>query len=204
MNIAILLDGDFTRRVLRRQLGHEPGVRELEVFCQSLALKGETLIGPVHYYDCPPFAEKRVLPVSQAEFDFASTKVYQQAIAFQADMQGNPYFKYRRGHLSFDGWTLKAAAISRLLATPGQIQDSDFEPVISQKQVDMKIGLDVARISLRRTVGRILLATSDADFIPAIDFARGLGLEVVLVTDAAAFRRTKGALVRAFTSLRLT
>ena len=203
MDVAILLDGDFTRRVLKRKLGHQPSVHELEEFCKSIPRKDETLMGQVLYYDCPPFGEKRELPVSQAKFNFAGTRVYAQAVAFQESMQRSSFFKYRKGHLSFDGWTLKGKAIARLLATPGPIRDSDFEPILSQKQVDMKIGLDVAKLSIRKAAGRILLATSDADFIPAIDFARGLGLETVLLTDTAALRRTKGVLVRCFTSHRL-
>lgn len=203
MDVAILLDGDFTRRVLRRKLGHWPSVHELETFCRSIPLKDETIVGQVLYYDCPPFGGKRALPVSQASFDFSRTRVYAQAMTFQEDMQGSSFFKYRRGHLSFDGWTLKGAAIAGLLAAPRPIEDSDFEPILSQKQVDMKLGLDVAKISIRKGAGRLLLATSDADFIPAIDFARGSGLEAILLTDIAAIRRTKGVLVRSFTSHRL-
>ena len=203
MDVAILLDGDFTRRVLRRKLGHWPSVRDLEHFCKSIPLKDETIVGQVLYYDCPPFGGKRDLPVSESSFDFARTRVYAQAMAFQDEMQNSSFFKYRRGHLSFDGWTLKGSAVTRLIAAPRPIEDSDFEPILSQKQVDMKIGLDVAKLSIRNAAGRILLATSDADFIPAIDFARGLGLEAVLLTDIAAIRRTKGVLVRSFTSHRL-
>jgi uncharacterized LabA/DUF88 family protein len=203
MDVAILLDGDFTRRVLRRKLGHWPSVRDVELFCKSIPRGNETIIGQVLYYDCPPFGGKRTLPVSQAVFDFSRTRVYAQAIRFQEELKSSSFFRYRGGHLSFDGWTLKGAAIAGLLAAPRPMKDSDFEPILSQKQVDMKIGLDVAKLSIRKGAGRILLATSDADFIPAIDFARGLGLEAVLLTDVAAIRRTKGVLVRSFTSHRL-
>ena len=50
MDVAILLDGDFTRRVLRRKLGHWPSVRDLEHFCNSIPLKDETIVGQVLYY----------------------------------------------------------------------------------------------------------------------------------------------------------
>lgn len=54
-------------------------------------------------------------------------------------------------------------------------------PVLRQKRVDMKIGLDVAWLASRRIVDRIALVTTDTDFFPAMKFARREGLQVVLV-----------------------
>ena len=57
----------------------------------------------------------------------------------------------------------------------------DFEPAFKQKRVDMKIGLDVAWLSSKRIVERIVLVTADTDFVPAMKFARREGVQVVLV-----------------------
>ena len=46
----------------------------------------------------------------------------------------------------------------------------------------MKIGLDVAWLSSKRIVDRIVLVTGDSDFIPAMKFARREGVQVILVT----------------------
>ena len=46
----------------------------------------------------------------------------------------------------------------------------------------MKIGLDVAWLSSKRIVDRIILVTADSDFVPAMKFARREGVQVVLVT----------------------
>lgn len=110
MRIAVLLDGDFTRRILERKIGHRPSVVELEASCRRLALHGEDIVG-VYFYDCPPFSESRPLPVSNKVFDFSVTRVYQRAQAFQHDLKQNSYFTYRAGHLSFDGWRLKQESI---------------------------------------------------------------------------------------------
>ena len=202
MDTAILLDGDFTRRLLKRKIGHYPSVPEIEAFCKSVLLPGENL-NKTYFYDCPPFDEKRPLPVSGGICNFTVTDVYARAIEFQQSLRGNPFFVYRRGHLSFDGWILKDSAVKKLLKTPSPLVDQDFDPILSQKQVDMKIGLDVAKLSIGQLVGRILLATSDADFIPAIHFARGNKVEVVLLSDVAAVRRTKGSLLKAFSAHRI-
>jgi len=202
MDIAILLDGDFTRRLLTRRIGQRPSVPEIEAFCTSILKPGESL-HRTYFYDCPPFEERKRFPVSREFCDFSRTEVHDQAEQFQEALRQNPFFVYRAGHLSFDGWALKDASVKKLIKTPAPVDDEDFDPVLTQKQVDMKIGLDVAKLSLGGHVGRILLATSDADFIPAIHFARANKIEVVLISDVAAVRRTKGSLLKAFTSHRI-
>ena len=51
---------------------------------------------------------------------------------------------------------------------------------MSQKQVDMKIGLDIAWLSIKKIVDRIVLITGDQDFIPVMKFARKEGIIVYL------------------------
>ena len=46
----------------------------------------------------------------------------------------------------------------------------------------MKIGLDVAWLSSKSIVERIILVTADSDFIPPMKFARREGVQVILVT----------------------
>lgn len=202
MNVAILLDGDFSRRLIRKKLGHSPSPGEMEAFCRSVVCRDE-LIVKAYYYDCPPFSEKRPLPVSKTGCDFSLSNVHKKAIQFQEDMRQNPFFIYRRGHLSFDGWNLKEGSISDLLKAPRPLTDNDFAPILSQKQVDMKIGFDVAKLCINNIVPRILLATSDADFIPAIHFAKTYNVEVILLSDIDFVKRTKGRLLKVFTSHRL-
>jgi uncharacterized LabA/DUF88 family protein len=46
----------------------------------------------------------------------------------------------------------------------------------------MKFGLDVAWLASKAIVERIVLVTSDSDFVPAMRFARREGVQIVLVT----------------------
>lgn len=174
----------------------------MEAFCKSVLLSSEKLL-KTFYYDCPPFSETRPLPVSKTLKNFAGNYVHQKATAFQQFVKQNPFFEYRGGHLSFDGWALTDHATKSLLALPRPLTDDDFSPILRQKQVDMKIGFDVAKLAIGKMVGRILLCTSDADFIPAIHFAKSQGLEVALLSDVTSVRKTKSKLLKAFTSHRI-
>jgi uncharacterized LabA/DUF88 family protein len=51
---------------------------------------------------------------------------------------------------------------------------------MAQKGVDIRIGLDIAWISLKRVVDILVLVTGDSDFVPAMKFARREGLRVYL------------------------
>jgi uncharacterized LabA/DUF88 family protein len=50
-----------------------------------------------------------------------------------------------------------------------------------QKGVDMRIGIDVATLSLKKVVDRIILFSGDTDMIPAMKLARREGLQVFVV-----------------------
>lgn len=57
--------------------------------------------------------------------------------------------------------------------------DDIFYP-LRQKGVDMKIGLDIASMTLKRQADTIILVTGDSDFIPAAKVARREGVEFLL------------------------
>lgn len=46
----------------------------------------------------------------------------------------------------------------------------------------MRIGLDIASLTLKKQVQLIVLVTADSDFVPAMKFARREGAQLVLVT----------------------
>ncbi len=45
----------------------------------------------------------------------------------------------------------------------------------------MRIGIDVATLTLKRIVDRVILVSGDTDMIPAMKLARREGVQVVLV-----------------------
>jgi uncharacterized LabA/DUF88 family protein len=46
----------------------------------------------------------------------------------------------------------------------------------------MRIGLDIASLTLKKIVHVIVLVTADSDFVPAMKFARREGAQLFLVT----------------------
>ena len=89
---------------------------------------------------------------------------------------------FRAGEIIFNGWKLKAATAQELLKGARPLADDDFQPDMEQKRVDIKIGLDVAWLASKQIVDKVILATADSDFVPAMKFARREGVQVVIAT----------------------
>ena len=51
---------------------------------------------------------------------------------------------------------------------------------LKQKGVDMRIGLDISTLTLKRHVDTIILIAGDSDFVPAAKLARREGVEFIL------------------------
>ncbi|WRC84958.1 NYN domain-containing protein [Helicobacter pylori] len=52
----------------------------------------------------------------------------------------------------------------------------DFIYHAKQKGIDMKIGLDIATLALKKLVQKIVLISGDSDFVPAAKLARVEGI----------------------------
>ncbi|MBA4162627.1 MAG: hypothetical protein C0515_11245 [Novosphingobium sp.] len=65
---------------------------------------------------------------------------------------------------------------------PRALEDRDFLLDINQKGVDIRIGLDMARLALREMVRAVVVVTADSDFVPAFKFVRREGVKVMLCT----------------------
>jgi uncharacterized LabA/DUF88 family protein len=79
--------------------------------------------------------------------------------------------------------TLTAADVADLRAQSAiwsQLQDWMVRLDLRQKGVDMRIGLDIASITLKRLASTIILVAGDADFVPAAKLARREGLQFIL------------------------
>ncbi len=61
-----------------------------------------------------------------------------------------------------------------------ELSHDDFRAAFRQKGVDMRIGLDIASITLKRQACVIILVAGDSDFVPAAKLARREGLQFIL------------------------
>lgn len=67
-----------------------------------------------------------------------------------------------------------------LLALWRELGEHDVRFGLRQKGVDMRIGLDIASITLKRQADTIVLVTGDSDFVPAAKLARREGVEFLI------------------------
>ena len=93
----------------------------------------------------------------------------------------------RLGRISVDSkcsWLIKPERIKELLNGKIVVGDLDPEkdltPNIRQKQVDMKIGVDITSMVLKHQVESIVLVAGDGDFVPASKLARREGVDFIL------------------------
>ncbi len=56
------------------------------------------------------------------------------------------------------------------------VSDNDYMYYVKQKGVDMKIGIDIATLALKKLVQKIVLISGDSDFVPASKLARTEGI----------------------------
>lgn len=71
-------------------------------------------------------------------------------------------------------------ALRRLQKRWMDLRDNDVALDLRQKGVDMRIGLDIATLALKRFVSTIVLVSGDGDFVPAAKLARREGLQFIL------------------------
>ncbi len=180
---AILIDAGF----LKRKLGSQQApmtAAHVEAFIDQVRCHPslrDLILHRIYYYDAPPLEISVERPLSGGKLQFATTPLARANKALHAHLVKLPFFALRLGELSFRGWRVQQKALPATQASV-TLQATDLTPDIQQKGVDMRIGLDIAALTLKRQVQIIVLVTGDSDFIPAMKFARREGAQLFLVT----------------------
>ena len=95
-----------------------------------------------------------------------------------------PDFALRLGELKQNTWAVKHKVWPSDKA-PSQasiiLGADDIKPDIKQKGVDLRIGMDIACMAIRKSVHSVVLITGDSDMVPALKLARREGLRVYCV-----------------------
>ena len=134
-------------------------------------------------YDCPPLARKAQHPITGQAVDFSKLRGATFRIEFHNQLKRKRKVALRLGYLSGFNWVIKPLATKKLLNGSiglNQLHRSDVEFDINQKGVDMKIGIDITSLALKRMVNQIVLVSGDGDFVPAAKLARREGIDVIL------------------------
>lgn len=138
----------------------------------------------IFYYDCIPFDKKVHNPISKRCIDFAKTPESSMMKAVFEELKRQRKVALRLGTIK-DGrrWILYDRVSTSLLRKEITIDDIKEEDVyydMHQKGIDMKIGVDIASLALKRFVDKIVLISGDSDFVPAAKLARREGIDFVL------------------------
>ncbi len=163
-----------------------PNAAQVVKNVRSILEKDEELFR-IFYYDCEPFDREVTNPVDGSKVDYKLMPAYSARPQFFLDLGQTGYVALRRGELKARGWEYSSSYRKALLAGgPGGVPAiaptaKDVYPNFEQKGVDMRIGIDVATLSLKKVVDRIILFSGDTDMIPAMKLARREGLQVFVV-----------------------
>ncbi len=190
MQVAFMFDGSFFHKkmqIAKRSSGNPVTADDVLNVCEKAfqddELKPDHLFR-IYYYDCYPFSETATNPISGQAIDYGQTDVFRARKRFVEDLKYRPRLAFRSGRLSNDGWQIppyKTKEIIRKIQNGNHLEARDVQINLNQKEVDIKIGLDIAWLASKRIVDKIVLVTGDSDFVPAMKFARREGLMVYLV-----------------------
>ena len=138
------------------------------------------------YYDARPYLDKGHRPVSGRSIDYAKSDTARFRLALHDQLRRTSSMAVRLGEVRRDPaslWELRPDVLSALLRRQRSLDDladEDFRETFRQKAVDMRIGLDIASLTLKRQVGTVVLVAGDSDFVPAAKLARREGVKIVL------------------------
>lgn len=180
---ALLLDGGFLRYKLRRSRCpvDAASIRAFTADVCALPCLERMRLHRIYFYDSRPLQVAEKKPLSGGRIDFGATDTAARSKDLHASLMREPFFALRFGELYLEGWRLRPSVLRKTAASI-QIDAGDLEPNIRQKGVDMRIGLDITSLTLKKHVQVIVLVTADSDFVPAMKFARREGAQLVLIT----------------------
>ncbi|ODT27066.1 MAG: hypothetical protein ABS54_06400 [Hyphomicrobium sp. SCN 65-11] len=184
---AILMDGGFVTRKLREKLGKAPEASDIVALADEIRGHAELSsyeLMRIYYYDAPPALDTIEYPVSKTEYILATTERARQAQSTHDQLELADRFALRMGETRITPfkWKLKPDKVPNLIKSPRELKDGDFMLDMNQKGVDIRIGLDMARLALRDMVRAVAVVTGDSDFVPAFKFVRREGVKVMLCT----------------------
>lgn len=181
---AVLLDGEYVKKVLYRLLGRFPTPEDVMGEVHRITSRPEfdgVELYRVFYYTAEPLSGAARHPLTNEQIVFDQTHVYARNKRLIDRIENQRDVAVRRGTLAHQGWEIGRAALKRMTdGSKNTVEAGDLVPVIQQKGVDMRIGLDIASLALKRLVSTIVIVTGDSDLVPAMKLARREGLRVYL------------------------
>ncbi|MCF8359480.1 MAG: NYN domain-containing protein [Prolixibacteraceae bacterium] len=201
MRTAILIDGGFFIKRYRFINGFntndtpETMAKNIVFYCfrhiqkinnyRSRYNLESTELYRIYFYDAMPFDGDSKNPISNKSISFKNTDVYKFRNSLFSELKKQRKIALRLGFLknSSKEWNIRSRFTKPLFKgdiSINNLTENDVEYPLSQKAVDMKIGLDIASLAYKELVQQIILIAGDSDFVPAAKFARREGIDFIL------------------------
>lgn len=185
---AVLVDGGFYRKRAVQLFGEkspEDRAEELVRYSRRHISKSKSNLYRIFYYDCPPSDRVLYHPLGDRHINLGKSDEFKWMQGFLDSLVHKRKVALRRGEEleTQNGFVLKYEAVKKLcrgVIGLEDLTDSDFQAEITQKGVDMRIGLDIATLAERGAVNQIVMITGDSDFVPAAKHARRAGIDFIL------------------------
>lgn len=183
IHYAVLLDGGFVRRRLgsSRAPATAEHIKSLIATLSANPMLAGMRLHRIYYYDSAPLENTETRPLQGGDVAFGRQPMAARSLQLFDELKREPFMALRLGDLSFEGWRVDTKKLTKAPGETVEIKADDLRPQISQKGVDMRIGMDIAALTLKRQVQVIVLVSGDSDFIPAMKFARREGCQLYLI-----------------------
>ena len=189
---AILVDGAFYLKMAKKLFGEknpEERAEELYEYClRHLKYPHKDSYRELYrifFYNCPPSDKTVYNPLTKKSVNLSKQPIYKWTNDFHNELMKKRKVAIRFGEL-LEGsarYALTPDSTKRLLngsLLVDELTQADLYLDISQKGVDMRIGLDIASLAYKRLVDQIVLIAGDSDFVPAAKHARREGIDFIL------------------------
>lgn len=189
IKIAVLIDGGFFVKRFNSLYNKDRKMsgKEVAEHLYTMAHKhvgNRNILYRIFYYDCEPLSKKAHNPVSKKPIDFSKSEEYKFRTELIETLKKKRKVALRIGVLKDNkSWGIRPHIVKQLLSGEIGLSDLKEEDVyfeVRQKGIDMKIGVDIASLALKRFVDCIVLFSGDSDFVPAAKLARREGVDFVL------------------------
>lgn len=189
LSVAILIDGGFFLKryfkLYKNPKSHTPAEVAKNLYTLAHRHVGDdNYLYRIFYYDSVPFDKRLHNPISGKVIDFAKSDQAKFRNEFFEELKKKRKVALRLGYLrESKNWLIRPRLTKELFKKNIAVDDLKEEDVfyeLRQKGIDIKIGVDIASMAIKRLVDRIVLFSGDSDFVPAAKLARREGIDFIL------------------------
>lgn len=189
LSVAILIDGGFFLKryfkLYKNPKSHTPAEVAKNLYTLAHRHVGDdNYLYRIFYYDSVPFDKRLHNPISGKVIDFAKSDQAKFRNEFFEELKKKRKVALRLGYLrESKNWLIRPRLTKELFKKNIAVDDLKEDDVfyeLRQKGIDIKIGVDIASMAIKRLVDRIVLFSGDSDFVPAAKLARREGIDFIL------------------------